>query len=66
MQIGLPVVATILLIPIVVPIVDHSFEYVMEPTLGSYLGLTFDHSHTHIQQFLQHQEEETHENKKEI
>ena len=43
----LPVVAALLAIIPVVPIVDHSFEAVMEPTLGKYLGVEFHH-HGHF------------------
>jgi hypothetical protein len=42
---GAPVAAALLSIIPVVPIVDHSFEFIMEPTLGAYLGLTFHHHH---------------------
>jgi len=42
-----PVAAALLSIIPVVPIVDHAAEAIMEPTLGSYLGLTFEHHHKH-------------------
>ena len=40
-----PVVAALLSIIPVVPIVDTAAEHLMEPTLGAYLGLEFDHHH---------------------
>jgi hypothetical protein len=42
-----PVVAALLSIIPVVPIVDHAAEAIMEPTLGAYLGLVFEHHHGH-------------------
>ena len=42
-----PVAAALLSIIPVVPVVDHTAEYIMEPTLGAYLGLSFeDHHHS--------------------
>mmetsp|Transcript_29888 Transcript_29888/g.45293 ORF Transcript_29888/g.45293 Transcript_29888/m.45293 type:complete len:220 (+) Transcript_29888:78-737(+) len=40
-----PVAAALLSIIPVVPTVDYSFECIMEPTLGKYLGLEFHHHH---------------------
>lgn len=40
-----PVGAALLSIVPVVPAVDYTAEAIMEPTLGSYLGLTFDDHH---------------------
>ncbi len=40
-----PVGAALLSIIPVVPVVDYAAESIMEPTLGKYLGLTFDHHH---------------------
>lgn len=40
-----PVGAALLAIIPVVPAVDHLAEVIMEPTLGKYLGLEFDHHH---------------------
>ena len=40
-----PVAAALLSIIPVVPIVDIAAEHLMEPTLGAYLGLEFDHHH---------------------
>jgi hypothetical protein len=40
-----PVVAALLSIIPVVPVVDHTAEAIMEPTLGKYLGLEFHHHH---------------------
>ncbi len=42
-----PVGAALLSIVPVVPTVDHLAELIMEPTLGEYLGLKFDHHHHH-------------------
>ena len=42
-----PVGAALLSIIPVVPVVDTAAEYVMEPTLGKYLGLEFSHHHHH-------------------
>ena len=42
-----PVFAALISIVPVVPIVDHTAEAIMEPTLGKYLGLTFEHDHHH-------------------
>lgn len=41
----IPVAAALLAIIPVVPAVDHVAEMVMEPTLGAYLGLEFEHHH---------------------
>lgn len=40
-----PVGAALLSIIPIVPTVDHLAEAIMEPTLGDYLGLKFDHHH---------------------
>lgn len=40
-----PVAAALLSIIPVVPVVDHTAEAIMEPTLGKVLGLSFDHHH---------------------
>ncbi|CAB9514200.1 expressed unknown protein [Seminavis robusta] len=40
-----PVAAALLSIIPVVPVVDHAAEAIMEPTLGAYLGLSFEHHH---------------------
>lgn len=40
-----PVAAALFSIIPIVPAVDHAAEYIMEPTLGSYLGLQFHHDH---------------------
>eukprot|EP00531_Pseudo-nitzschia_arenysensis_P011772 CAMPEP_0116142150 /NCGR_PEP_ID=MMETSP0329-20121206/14754_1 /TAXON_ID=697910 /ORGANISM="Pseudo-nitzschia arenysensis, Strain B593" /LENGTH=221 /DNA_ID=CAMNT_0003637365 /DNA_START=28 /DNA_END=693 /DNA_ORIENTATION=+ len=40
-----PVGAALLSVVPVVPAVDHLAELIMEPTLGDYLGLKFDHHH---------------------
>ena len=40
-----PIGAALLSIVPVVPTVDHLAEVIMEPTLGEYLGLKFDHHH---------------------
>ena len=40
-----PVVGALMSVPVVVPVIDHAAEAVMEPTLGKYLGLEFDHHH---------------------
>ncbi len=42
-----PVGAAMLSIVPIVPTVDHLAELIMEPTLGDYLGLKFDHHHHH-------------------
>lgn len=42
-----PVGAALLSIVPVVPTVDYLAEVLLEPTLGAYLGLTFDHHHHH-------------------
>lgn len=42
-----PVGAALLSIIPVVPVVDYAFETAMEPTLGAYLGLQFNHHHNH-------------------
>ena len=42
-----PVGAALLSIIPIVPTVDHLAEAIMEPTLGDYLGLKFDHHHDH-------------------
>jgi len=42
-----PVGAALLSIVPVVPAVDHLAELIMEPTLGDYLGLEFEHHHDH-------------------
>ncbi|KAL7580787.1 hypothetical protein ACA910_001065 [Epithemia clementina (nom. ined.)] len=42
-----PVAAALLSIIPVVPVVDTTFEYILEPTLGASLGLEFDHHHGH-------------------
>jgi len=42
-----PVAAALLSIVPIVPLVDHTAEFVLEPTLGAYLGLEFDHHHGH-------------------
>ena len=43
-----PVAAALLSIIPVVPVVDHTFELIMEPTLGKYLDIEFeDHHHEH-------------------
>ena len=44
-KLGAPVAAALISIIPVVPVVDTTFEYMMEPTLGSYLGLEFEHYH---------------------
>jgi len=44
-----PVAAALLSIIPVVPVVDHAAEAIMEPTLGKYLGLKFEHHHHHHQ-----------------
>eukprot|EP00511_Aplanochytrium_stocchinoi_P002934 CAMPEP_0204823294 /NCGR_PEP_ID=MMETSP1346-20131115/1351_1 /ASSEMBLY_ACC=CAM_ASM_000771 /TAXON_ID=215587 /ORGANISM="Aplanochytrium stocchinoi, Strain GSBS06" /LENGTH=207 /DNA_ID=CAMNT_0051949869 /DNA_START=314 /DNA_END=937 /DNA_ORIENTATION=+ len=40
-----PVACALLSIIPVVPVVDHTMEMIMEPTLGAYLNLEFDHHH---------------------
>lgn len=45
-----PVVAALLAIIPVVPAVDTAAEMLMEPTLGAYLGLEFNHQHGHAAQ----------------
>ena len=40
-----PVAAALLAIVPVVPAVDHVSEMVMEPTLGKWLGIEFEHHH---------------------
>jgi len=42
---GAPVAAAFLSIIPIVPLVDTAAEYIMEPTLGAYLGLEFEHYH---------------------
>ena len=42
-----PVFAALAAIVPVVPVVDHAAEAIMEPTLGAFLGLSFDHEHGH-------------------
>lgn len=42
---GAPVAAALLSIVPVVPAVDTAAELIMEPTLGAYLGLEFEHYH---------------------
>ena len=42
-----PVGAALLSIVPIVPAVDYAAEAIMEPTLGAYLGLEFDHHHPH-------------------
>jgi len=42
-----PVAAALLSIIPIVPVVDAAAEAIMEPTLGAYLGLEFEHHHGH-------------------
>jgi hypothetical protein len=41
--VAIPVVAALLAVIPVVPVVDHVSEMVMEPTLGKFLGIEFEH-----------------------
>ena len=45
MKAGAPIAAALLSIIPVVPIVDTAAEHLLEPTLGAYLGLEFEHHH---------------------
>ena len=55
----IPVATALLSIVPVVPIVDHAFETVMEPTLGAYLGLQFHHAnHSETKAVEQHEKDE--------
>ena len=47
MKAGAPIAAALLSIIPVVPIVDTAAEHLLEPTLGAYLGLEFEHHHHH-------------------
>lgn len=54
-----PVAAAILSIGPVVPVVDTVAEMIMEPTLGAYLGVQFDHHHHHGHDSTKEEELET-------
>jgi len=42
---SVPYAVALLSIFPIVPLVDHVAESILEPTLGAYLGLEFDHTH---------------------